>query len=48
MAEETRTDIKPESDIYTILAIVATIFLAAGTIFGAVRMDVLFGTWLPF
>ena len=38
----------PESDIYTIMLIVATIVIATGTIYLGARMQFLFGTWNPF
>ncbi len=38
----------PESDVYTILLIVATLIIAAGTVYLGVRMNQLFGTWNPF
>ena len=48
MADDARNEPKPESDIYTILVMVATIFLAVGTAFGALRAQTFFGAWLPF
>ena len=48
MADEARNEPTPESDIYTILLIVATIFLAVGTVFGALRAQTFFGAWIPF
>ena len=39
---------RPESDIYTVLLIVATLFLAVGTIILAARSQQLFGSWVPF
>jgi len=37
-----------ESDIFTVLIAVATVFVLVGTIYTSVRADALFGTWLPF
>lgn len=42
------SDYQPQSDIYTVLVVVGTLFLMAGTIFNAVRTQQLFGNWLPF
>ena len=39
---------QPESDVYTVLVIVATVFLAAGTIFVAYGSQLRYDTWLPF
>jgi hypothetical protein len=38
---------KPTHDVYTVMVIVATAFVALGTIIIAVRADALFGSWLP-
>lgn len=38
----------PDSDVYTILLIIAAILVAAGTVFLVVRSQQLFGTWNPF
>ena len=40
--------IRPESDLYTVLVIIATAVVLAGTIFLFVRSQQLFGTWNPF
>ena len=48
MADPTGSDLRPESDIYTILAIIATIFLATGTVVMCIRAQTLLGNWLPF
>ena len=48
MVDPSGSDLRPESDIYTLLAIVATVFLAVGTVALCVRSQVLFGSWLPF
>jgi hypothetical protein len=40
--------VSPESDIYTVLVIIATILVAASTIFLCVRSEQLFGSWNPF
>ena len=42
------SEYQPESNIYTVLTIVATVFLAAGTIYVAFRAQTLYGSWLPF
>jgi hypothetical protein len=39
---------KPDHDIYTVLVILATAVTAAATIFLAVRLQQLFGSWRPF
>lgn len=39
---------QPENDIYTVLVILATILVAAATVYLAVRSQQLFGTWNPF
>ncbi len=38
---------KPESDIYTVLLAIATVFVLLGTIFVSIRSHQLFGHWLP-
>ena len=48
MAEPGASEIQPESDIYTVLVIVASVFLLAGTLFVGVRAQSLFDNWLPF
>jgi hypothetical protein len=48
MAEHGASDPRPESDIYSVLIIVASVFLATGTIFVSIRADALFGNWMPF
>ena len=48
MADPSQSDLRPESDIYTMLLIVATIFLVIGTVFVSVRAQDLFGNWMPF
>jgi len=42
------TNYQPESDIYTVLVVVAALFLVAGTVFNAMRSADLLGNWLPF
>ena len=37
----------PASDVYTLLLVVATVFVVAGTVLIAVRSQALFGSWLP-
>jgi len=36
------------SDIYTVLTVIATLFLILGTVMLAVRSQALFDSWLPF
>ncbi len=38
----------PDSDVYTVLLIIATIITVAGTVFLFVRSQDLFGSWNPF
>ena len=38
---------RPESDIYTVLLAIATVFLLFGTVFVSIRNQQLFGTWVP-
>ena len=47
MTEIGPTPGRPESDIYTVLLILASIFLLVGTVVIAVRAQHVFGTWLP-
>jgi hypothetical protein len=39
---------QPANNIYTVLVILATVFVAASTVFLAVRSQQLFGSWNPF
>ena len=39
---------EPENNVYTVLLIIATVLVAAATIFLAVRSQQLFGSWNPF
>ncbi|MGB9625622.1 MAG: hypothetical protein ACPMAQ_12270 [Phycisphaerae bacterium] len=39
--------VRPGADLYSVLLIVATVLLALGTIFVAVRSQQLFGSLLP-
>ena len=39
---------EPEDNVYTGLLIIATLLVAAATIFLAVRSQQLFGSWNPF
>lgn len=48
MADPSRSEAKPEMDVYTALVVVATIFLVAGTAYVSVRAQALFGNWMPF
>ncbi|HEY3243591.1 MAG TPA: hypothetical protein VGM03_09590 [Phycisphaerae bacterium] len=48
MAVDTRpAATRPESDIYSALIVIATIVVAAATIFMWWRSHELFGSWLP-
>lgn len=47
MTEIGPTPGRPDSDIYTILLMLATIFLLVGTAAIAVRAQHFFGSWLP-
>lgn len=40
--------IQPQSDIYTVLVVIAAIIVAAATVFLCVRSNQLFGLWHPF
>ena len=42
------TPSKPESDVFTVLLAVATVFVVVATIYTSVRANELFGSWLPF
>lgn len=42
------SNLKPESDVYTVLIVVGTLFLIAATVFTAMRTQQLFGNWIPF
>ena len=48
MADPSRSDAKPESDVYTALVVVAAIFLVAGAVYVSARAQALFGNWMPF
>jgi hypothetical protein len=39
---------QPENDVYTVFLILATVVVAAATVFLAVRCHQLFGSWNPF
>lgn len=39
---------KPESNVYTVLLLIATILVAGATVFLAVKSQHLFGSWNPF
>lgn len=39
---------RPDSDVYTVLVMVATVFLVVGTVFVSVRGADIFGNWMPF
>jgi len=38
----------PDSDVYTVLLIIASIVTIAGTVYLCVRSQELFGNWSPF
>jgi|GEM_PF-1283273 len=38
----------PESDVYSVLLIIASIIVIAGTVYLCVRSQALFDTWNPF
>ena len=48
MTDNEPSEYQPESNIYTVLTIVATLFLAAGTVYVGFRAQALYGSWLPF
>ncbi len=41
-------DGQPENNVYTVLVILATVLVAAATVFLAMRSQHLFGSWNPF
>lgn len=43
-----RPNAAPESDVYTVLAILATVLVAGATVYLAIRSQEHFGTWNPF
>jgi hypothetical protein len=45
---ERPVEAKPRNNIYTVLLIVATVLVAAATVYLAVRSQQLFGSWNPF
>ncbi|HNO78064.1 MAG TPA: hypothetical protein PKN33_08380 [Phycisphaerae bacterium] len=48
MADTGPSDLRPNSNVYTVLVIVATIFLLAATVFTSMRAQALYGNWMPF
>lgn len=42
-----RIKVSPPNSIYTVLVIVATLFVIAGTVFLAYQSQKLFGGWIP-
>ena len=48
MADPGGPGVKPDSDVYTVLVMVATVFLIVGTVFVSVRANDVFGNWMPF
>ncbi|MCK4659635.1 MAG: hypothetical protein KAV82_08965 [Phycisphaerae bacterium] len=47
MSESGPEPTSPQSDVYTVLLVVATLFLAAATVFIAIQAQQFFGRWLP-
>lgn len=47
MSEGGPTPTSPPNDVYTILVIIATLFLAVATVFVSVQAQQLYGRWLP-
>jgi len=45
---ERPADVKPRSNVYTVLLIVATVLVVGATVYLAVRSQQLFGSWNPF
>lgn len=45
---EGQTGMAPDSDVYTVFLIVATIVVGSATVFLCVRSQELFGAWNPF
>lgn len=45
---ETPAGGKPENNVYTVLAIIATVLVAAATVYLGIRGQELFGSWNPF
>ena len=45
---ERPADVKPRNNIYTVLLIIATVLVAAATVYLAGRSQQLFGSWNPF
>ncbi len=39
---------RPENNVYTVLVILATVLVAAATIYLGIRGQQLFGSWNPF
>ena len=39
---------KPESNVYTVLLLIATLLVAGATVYLAVESQRLFGSWNPF
>ncbi|MHC4092557.1 MAG: hypothetical protein ACYSVY_20175 [Planctomycetota bacterium] len=48
MSESGTPPSQAESDIYTVLIAVATVFVLMATIYISVRANDLYGSWLPF
>ena len=39
---------RPGNDVYTLLTMLATVIVAAATVYLAIRSEQLFGSWNPF
>jgi len=48
MSEGGPTPTSPESDVYTMMLIIATLFLAVAMVFVSFRAQSFLGSWLPF
>jgi hypothetical protein len=47
MSEGGPAPTSPQSDVYTVLLIIATFFLAVATVFVSIQAQQSFGRWLP-
>ncbi len=45
---EGSVEASPENNIYTLLLLIATVYVGTGTVFLAVKSQELFGSWNPF
>lgn len=46
-SSSSRIKVSPPNSIYTVLVIVATLFVILGTVFLAYQSQQLFGSWIP-